>query len=55
MLGIWPDLLFMLFMWCFFFVFKSFCILAEFLFVVTVIGRGMLISHCVCGFVCFTL
>ena len=53
MLGIGPDLMFILSRCVF--VFKSFCILVEFLFVVLVIVRCMLISYCVCGFVCFTV
>lgn len=53
MLGIWPDLLFILS--CGVFVFKPFCVFAEFLFVVLVIVRCILISYCVCGFVYFTL
>ena len=53
MLGIRPDLIFILSRCVF--VFKSFCILVEFLLVVLVIVRCMLISYCVCGFVCFTV
>lgn len=54
--GMWSGLLFMFSCGGVFgFGFKSFCVLAEFLFMGLVTARGKLISHCDYRFVCVPL